>query len=172
MKKLRVWAESSDFPWRRKQAAETSHHGGCKQKDRAAAEEGSKAPGWQRRLTRWCCCLPAGGRSHTRSKTNSLCAFVRLLLGEAAVAAGATSSCRKEVGGGGGANRSRSRASLTPPWTRDLTFRRLPITSALRTTFTCARTRTVLRWRVSRVKPGAVKKRGFKVRQNNMILLP
>lgn len=161
VKELRVWAESSDFPWRCKQAAETSHHGGCKQKDRAAAEEGSKAPGWQQRLTRWCCCFPAGGEGLIRAAKQTACARLRGCCSVRPLWPPGphppVGRKRGGGGGGGGANRSRSRASLTPPWTRDLTFRRLPITSALRTTWTCARTRTVLRWRVSRVTPGAVK---------------
>lgn len=73
--------------------------------------------------------FPAGGRFNKRTKTNTVCAVTGLLRGEDGGTLD-TSSCRKEAELWKKANRSHGRVSLTPPWTRDLTLRLLPITSA------------------------------------------
>lgn len=73
-----------------------------------------------------------GKLSLTRTRTNRSCASAGSVLGEAAVAPGTHPPGGRKPGGGG---RSRAWGSLTPPWTRNLTFRRLPMTRARR----CAR---------------------------------
>lgn len=73
--------------------------------------------------------FPVGGRFNKRRKTNTACAETGLLRGEYGGTLD-TSFCRKEAELWKKANRSHGRVSLTPPWTHDLTFRLLPITSA------------------------------------------
>lgn len=73
--------------------------------------------------------FPVRGRFNKLRKTNTVCAVTGLPRGEDGGTLD-TSSCRKEAELWKKANRSHERVSLTPPWTCDLTFRLLPITSA------------------------------------------
>lgn len=90
---------------------------------------------WDAPLTRtvtWRCCLfSCRGKVSfitAQKQTGRACSVSRVCAvagGRADPAScGRKRTCEKE------ANKSRARPSLTPPWTRDLTFRLLPITSA------------------------------------------
>lgn len=147
---VRVCADCSGFRWRYKQAAELrlwrlQTKGVCGSRGGPRRAQLAAAPDVVMLL--FSCLRDA----HKQTG----CARLRAVARSGRCITRGTSFCRKEAGRWGWRAKHGSRApgSLTPPWTRDLTFRPLPINSAL------VRTRTVLRWRVRRIKPGTVKKK-------------
>lgn len=109
---------------------------GCKQKISQGAEAGCKVLNSPAPSDVVILVIFLSGEDLINAEKQTRCARWRSYCGARTVAQD-TSSCRKETelcvyvcACVGGSNRSHGRFSLTPPWTPDLTFRRLLITSA------------------------------------------